>query len=177
MAVLATAVFAGDDCKKGTFVGSYTRQSLNVDVLGDGSVTHSFLFQLTLSADGSAREYWTGFPDYFLTAGTGTGWIGSWTCRADGKLVLNMIGGNYFPGQGFDLSGNPITDTILVGHSRITSLFTVTDSNTLTRIQTRTRNYQANQDPTDPAGGTLRPLTTTNTVYTRLVASDADLNQ
>ncbi len=47
--------------------------------------------------------------------------------------------------------------------------------NTLTRVRARNRGYPPNQDPTDPAGGTLGPINSTTLVYKRLAASDADL--
>jgi hypothetical protein len=54
--------------------------------------------------------------------------------------------------------------------------FSVTDANTLTLTQSRARVYDPTQDPTDPTGGSLEPLSTNlNVVYKRVVASDADL--
>ena len=70
---------------------------------------------------------------------------------------------------------SPPVDLFLLQHNRVTSLFSVTDANTLTRIQSRRRRYDPTQDPSDPTGGVLRPLDTNVVVYTRLVASDADL--
>jgi hypothetical protein len=69
----------------------------------------------------------------------------------------------------------PPVDLFLMNHIRRTSLFSVTDANTLTRVQSRNRRYTAAQDPTDPTGGVLGGLNTNVVVYKRLVASDADL--
>jgi len=178
IALFVVPVFAappGTGCNKIKFWGSYTRPTLNVDVFGDGTAYHSFLFQLTLNSDGTATQTWTGATDYLMNAGTGTPWIGSWTCRQDGKLVVTMITASFFP-----VGPNPNppiinADLELSGHTRLTYLFSVDDENTLTRLQARSRNYGPNADPTDPNGGTLRPLTVTTATYKRLVATDADL--
>jgi hypothetical protein len=164
-------VFAGTDCKKGTFIGSYTSADLNEDIFGDGTVLHSFVFQLTLHPDGTANQNWTGFLDYPLSTGTGSPWIGTWTCRSDGNLVVTMIHSNYAPVT----SPLGIKDVALSSTIRSTYLFSIDDQNTLTRIQSRARVYTPAQDPTDPAGGALLQLNTQSIVYKRLIASDADL--
>jgi hypothetical protein len=122
----------------------------------------------------------TGNPDLMLSLGMGTTAVGSWKCRNDGMLVVTVIEAIYGPTT--DAINHPSTvpfpppvDLSLAEHVRGTYLFSVNDANTLTRIQGRNRAYDASQDPTDPTGGFLRPLNTTPVVYTRLVASDADL--
>jgi hypothetical protein len=167
--------FADPGCKNGKFVGSYTSpQTLN-DIWGDSTgVNHTVLFQLNLQSDGTAFQYWTGLPDIMLSAGTGSPYVGSWKCRQDGNLVLTLITAGFTPTT--NTHGNPApVDLLLVFHSRITYLFTVTDENTLTRTEVRSRRYSVTEDPSDPTAGTLRPLDTTIVVYKRLVASDADL--
>ena len=167
--------FADAGCKTGKFVGSYTRpQTLN-DVWADSTgVNHTVLFQLNLQNDGTAFQYWTGLPDLMLNGGTGSPSVGSWQCRDDGKLVVTFINAAYTPTT--DTHGNPSpVDLLLLQHSRTTLLFTVTDGDTLTRTQTRSRTYSVTEDPSDPTAGTLRPLNTSAVVYKRLVASDADL--
>lgn len=162
-------------CKNGKFVGSYTSpQTLN-DIWGDSTgVNHTVLFQLNLQSDGTVFQYDTGFPDIMLNSGTGTPYVGSWTCRNDGKLVVTLINAGFTPTQ--DVHGNPApVDLLLLFHRRITYLFTVTDEDTLTRIRARVRRYGVTEDPSDPAAGTLTPLNTTVVVYKRLVASDSDL--
>src|SRR5688572_6257570 len=91
----AIPALAGDKCSKGKFVGTYTRPDLNRDVFGDGSVFHSYATQLTLNGDGTANIAFTGFPDYFITLATGSPQIGSWVCRADDRVVLNVIAALY----------------------------------------------------------------------------------
>ena len=161
---------AEDKCAKGKFVGTYTRPDLNRDVFGDGSVFHSYAVQLTLNIDGSANIAFTGFPDYIISLGTGSPQIGSWVCRADGKLVLNVIGALYLPQV-----VNGVNDIVLAFNHRDSYLFTITDDNTLTRDAFRRRRYTPTQDLTDPTAGTLLPINTNTAVYTRVIASDADL--
>ena len=178
MVLMAGPAFAASSCKDGKFVGSYTNASLFSDVWGDGSgVNQTFVSQLTLTSDGTVYEENTGFPAVMLSGGTGTPLIGSWKCRSDGMLVVTTITTFYGPTYDASLHGIPNTpvDLFLFSNFRTTRLFSVTDANTLTRVQARTRRYVAADDPTDPTGGTLRPLNTTPAEYKRLVASDADL--
>ena len=93
---------------------------------------------------------------------------------------MTLIFARYFPTN--DGVNHPVAtqipppvDLLLGGHFRATYLFSVTDKNTLTRIQVRTRRYNPRQDPTDPNGGVLLPLNTDVLVFNRVVASDADL--
>jgi hypothetical protein len=162
-------------CKKFSFTGSFLSPSQDFDVFGDGSLFHSFAFQLTLNSDGSANQYWTGLPDYLLNAGSGSPQIGSWTCRDDGKLIITLISATYVPAAAGSLPNVLKNDLRLTSHSRTTYLFSVDDDNTLTRTQSRTRRYTPAQDPTDAAGGSLLAANPLVVSYTRLVASDADL--
>jgi len=70
--------FADTGCKNGKFVGSYTTTRTSPDVWGDGSkVSHTFVYQLNLTSDGTAYEQFTGLPDLVLSEGTSTPAIGS----------------------------------------------------------------------------------------------------
>jgi len=168
-------------CKTGKFVGSYTHLDTFPDIWGDGSnVEHQLMQQLNLHSDGTVTEEFSGSPDTMLSFGLSTPAVGSWTCRKDGMLVVTQIHAIYEPTT--DAINHPSTvpapppvDLFLLQHNRVTSLFLVTDANTLTRIEARNRRYDPTQDPSDPTGGVLRPLNTDVLVYTRLVASDADL--
>jgi hypothetical protein len=168
-------------CKTGKFIGSYTHVDTFPDIWGDGSnVEHQIIQQLNLHSDGTVTNENAGGPDIMLSAGLSTTLVGSWTCRRDGKLVVTVIFAVYGPTT--DAINHPTTvpapppvDLFLFQHTRATYLFSVTDANTLTRIQARNRRYDATQDPSDPTGGVLRPLNTNVVVFTRLVASDADL--
>jgi len=168
-------------CKTGKFVGSYIHADAVPDIWGDGTnVAHQLVTQLNLHSDGTVTYDFTGAPDVMLSFGYGTSLVGSWTCRNDGMLVVTVIFDNYFPTT--DAINHPLTvpapppvDLLLAAHVRRTELFSVTDANTLTSIMRRSRVYDPAQDPTDPNGGSLRPRRTGAVVYTRLVASDADL--
>jgi hypothetical protein len=168
-------------CKNGKFIGSYTHVDDFPDVWGDGTlVDHQLIQQLNLHSDGTVTNEFAGGPDLMLSFGLSTTSVGSWMCRNDGKLVVTVIFAIYVPTT--DAINHPSTvpapppvDLFLLQHTRSTYLFSVTDANTLTRIQARNRRYDATQDPSDPTGGILRPLNTNIVVYTRLVASDADL--
>jgi hypothetical protein len=143
-------------------------------------VEHQTIRQLTLHSDGTATEEFTASPDIMLSGGMSSSRIGSWTCRDDGQLVVTMIFANYFPttdavNHPSSVPNPPPVDILLGGHIRITYLLSVTDANTLTRTQTRARRYTVKEDPTNPNGGVLGPLNTVVIVYSRLVASDADL--
>lgn len=174
----AGPAFAISSCKDGKFAGSYTRAALLTDIWGDNSgVDHTFVTQLTLTGDGTVFEHFTGDPDIFLSAGTFTPAVGSWKCRSDGMLVVTTIQALYLPTYDASSHGvlNTPVDLLLYANFRTTRLFTVTDANTLTRVQFRRRQYAPVDDPTDPTGGTLGPLLTGVGEFKRLVASDADL--
>ena len=175
--------FAQDKgCKNIKFYGSYTlTDATRTDIWGDGTnVSHTLIFQLNLHSDGTADQYFTGAPDLMLSIASVSSWIGSWKCREDGNLVVTAIRATYLPTT--DAKNHPTTvpnpppvDLILGFHTRTTWLFSVTDANTLTRIQSRARRYTVTQDPSDPNGGTLLDLKTNQLIYKRLTASDADL--
>jgi hypothetical protein len=171
-AFAAVNAFA-DSCATGNFVGTYTRPS-SVDVFGDGSVIHNYVFQLTLHADGTVTQYWTGLPDYQNNLGTGSINIGAWKCRENGNLLVTLLSANYEPAPA-DPNLGTVDDIKLLSHSRSTMVFNIDNNNQLTRLKVITRTYAPAQDPTDPNGGALGPLNTTQVVYRRLVASAADL--
>ena len=167
-------------CKTGKFIGSYTHVDAFPDIWGDGSlVEHQLMSQLNLHSDGTVTSEFDGAPDTMLSFGLSTPLVGSWKCRNDGKLVVTVIFAIYAPTTDAinhpSVPAPPPVDLFLLQHNRATYLFSVTDANTLTRIQSRNRVYDPTQDPSDPTGGVLRPLNTNVVVYTRLVASDADL--
>src|SRR6266498_2652562 len=98
--------FADAGCNNGKFVGSYTSPLTLNDIWGDSTgVNHTVLLQLNLQSDGTVFQYNTGFPDIMLNSGTGTPYVGSWTCRNDGKLVVTVITASFTPTT--DTHGNP----------------------------------------------------------------------
>lgn len=178
--LLTIAIFAAvpafaakTGCQKFDFLGTYTRVDAPLDVFGDGTAIHQYIYQLSLAGDGSVRQYWTGLPDYPINVGTGSEPIGSWKCRNDGKLVVQYLYATYVPTTISYNTPNP--DIELYSHTRVTVLFEVPDNNTLLRVQARARNYAAGVDPTNPTGGTLGLISNTAITYNRFVASDADL--
>jgi len=172
--VLSVAIsgFAGD-CNNENFYGTYTYVAAPTDVMGDGTVIHQYVYSLMLELVGSGYQYWTGLPDYALNSGTGTPNIGSWECRSDGKLIVTYLISSYAPVNPDAYIAYP--DVSLATNYRTTLLFKINGRNKITRIQGRTRAFTAADDPTNPNGGTLGALSTTQVVYNRLMASDADL--
>ena len=169
----ARANFTG--CRIHHFFGTFNRVLPNVDVFGDGSAVHTYVYQLQIHFDGSVTQQITSAPDFMINAGYENEFKGTWSCRADGKLVITAIAGGYNPVNSAENPNAVVPDIQLNGYTRATYLFSVDTDNTLTRIQVRARSYGPNDDPTDPNGGHLGPLVTRTAVYNRLVASDADL--
>lgn len=161
------------NCNNDNFFGTYTRVDAPTDVFVDGAVIHQYIYNLTLSSDGTAIQYWTGLPDYQITFGTGTQNVGSWKCKNNGQIVVTLLGSSYEP-VGPD-TVIPAADVSLVYNYRYTYLFKVNNPNSLTRVQSRSRRYLASEDSTNPTAGILGTLSTTPITYTRFVASDADL--
>ena len=160
-------------CKNGKFVGSYTAAFTDQDVFGNGSVLHTWINQLTLHNDGTADLNYTANLEFLINTGSQGPWIGSWICRSDGKLVVTLL-------RSFYTATPPTPNTIypdiqLGGYNRFTYLFSVTDVNTLKKLDRRIRTYGANDDPTDPNGGSLGSHNLIEVIYKRVVASDADL--
>jgi hypothetical protein len=178
--VVPTLAGPATGCNKIKFVGSYTSPSTIPDIFGPGSnpppISHNYLYQLNLNSDGTATQSWTGYADYMINTGTQSQQIGSWTCRADGKLIVTLIQALFAPVPAGAANGNLATpDVELWRHYRTTYLFSVDDVNTLTKIQSRSRTYTSAEDPTDAAGGTLQNPNNSTATYQRLMSSDADL--
>jgi hypothetical protein len=172
-------VFGG--CRSGLFIGSFTTLVTFTDLWGDETnVENQTILQLNLHLDGTVTQEFSGAPDIMLSFGTDSPRVGSWKCRSDGKLVVTLIWATYLPTNDslshptFTTTRPPV-DILLDHHTRATYLFSVTDANTLTRTQSRARLYSPTQDPTDPTGGALQPLSSAVVVFKRVVASDADL--
>lgn len=172
---MVVPTLAGTGCNKINFFGSYTYPESNVDIFGDGSIIHSFVTQLSIHSDGTFVLNDTIFPELMINTGTQTQFTGSWTCRADGKLVATVIFATYQPLPANIYPNAPVADLILAEHVRQTGLFSVDDADTLTRLSYRSRHYTPAEDPTNPNAGQLGPLHTTQATFKRLKATDADL--
>ncbi len=168
------SVFAGN-CNNDRFYGTYTRVAPPTDAIGDGTEFHQYIYNLTLSADGTAIQYWTGLPDYQMNFGSGTTNIGSWKCKNNGQLIVTLLASTFQPTDPIANPNVPLPDLSLIYNYRYTFLFKVDNPNSLTRLQARSRRYLANEDSTNPNLGTLGTLSTTPITFTRFVASDADL--
>ena len=178
LSFMVMPAFADTGCSNGKFVGSYVNLFRTQDAWGDGSnVSQTYLSQLTFTIDGNVSEEFSGSPQLMLSSGTSTNNIGTWRCRQDGQLVVTVLYSIYLPTHDAAMHGVPNvpTDLLLFLNVRNTYLFSVTDDNTLTRVQARSRFYTPLEDPTNPQEGTLKPLSTTAVVYKRVQASDADL--
>ena len=169
------AVAGPTGCNRIKFQGTYTRASVNQDVLGDGTVFHSYVFQFEIRADGTASMHSSAYYDFMVNTGSNSPGIGTWTCRADGKLVVSVLAGLLYPIGPNTNPQLPSADISLEQHIRTTYLISVDDVNTITVVQSRNRFYDATEDPTNPAGGVLGALNTTPRAYTRFTASDGDL--
>jgi hypothetical protein len=168
--------FADDDnagCKNGKFIGSYNAVFADQDVFGNGTVIHTWIQQLNLHSDGIADLNNTANFEYAINTGSQGPWIGSWQCRSDGKLVVTILR-SFYVNIG-PTANTPYADITLGGYNRFTYLFSVENKDTLRKIVRRVRSYGANEDPTDPNGGTLGAPNTIEVIFKRLKASDADL--
>jgi len=163
--VPALAVPVG--CNKWKPVGTFTR--------ADRAGTHNFVYQLQLHNDGTAWWIETASYDYMINYGTNSPNVGSWTCRADGMVVVSVLKGLLYPIASGTADDLPYADVSLDQHIKTTYLFSVDDPNTITQFQAHGRTYGPDDDPTDAAGGVLGNLSTRRRVYTRFVASDVDL--
>ena len=172
---VAPAFAAPTGCNKVKFQGTYTRAAVNQDVLGDGTTFHSWVFQLEIRADGTASLHSSAYYDFMINTGSNSPAIGTWTCKADGKLVVTTLAALLFPIPPNTNPQLPGADISVEQHIRTTYLFSVDDANTMTQVQSRSRIYGATEDPTNPTGGQLGTLNNTSRVYTRFAASDADL--
>lgn len=163
------------NCNNDNFFGTYTRVDAATDPIGDGTLLHQYIYNLTLSSDGSAIQYWTGLPDFQINSGTGSTFVGSWKCKNNGQLVVTLLASTYYPTDPLANPNVPLPDVSLQYNYRYTYLFKVNNPNTLTRIQARSRRYLASEDSTNPTAGILGTLSTTPITYNRFVASDDDL--
>ena len=91
------AVAAPTGCNRIKFQGTYTRASVNQDILGDETVFNSYVFQLEIRGDGTASLHSSAYYDFMVNTGSNSPGIGTWTCRADGKLVVSVLAGLLYP--------------------------------------------------------------------------------
>jgi len=114
--ILSSTVLASTRCNPFTVTGSYVRQS--TDGYGTGTL---YIDQLRLDVDGGAYWFSSASFDYFLQ-GPFIPTIGSWTCLADGTVLVTAIGSQYASNAG---------DINVSSNFRSTLKLSVVDNNTL----------------------------------------------
>lgn len=165
-----------DGCKEADVVGSYVNVSPQEQEVSDGSIRNvTYLFQLSLNAGGTVSQNFTGKGDFMVTGGTDATAYGSWTCRADGTLLLSTIYAIYHATTYNPFSDQTVSDIELNSHIRHNRVFSVDDPNTITMRQSMYWYYQPNEDPTDLSGGWQSDEAFPDIEYTRLVPSDFGL--
>jgi hypothetical protein len=121
---------AAASCSPSTVAGSYVR------------LLSPYIDQLVLSLDGTAYWYNSSSYDQILL-GTFQPEVGSWTCLADGSVLVTTVGSTYrqnSPTGDVPQSGQPL-DINIYKNVRITQKLTIVDHDTLhqaDRIVTQT---------------------------------------
>jgi hypothetical protein len=136
--ILGSTAFAAR-CNPITVTGSYVRQ------------INPYVDQLTLHVDGTA--YWFNSSAFDLILfGTYNPQVGSWTCLADGTVLVTTLGSEYLqnsPSGDTPQPGQPL-DINLSTNIRITRQLSVVDVDTMqTTAQVITR-VQLGNDPLGP---------------------------
>ncbi len=137
--LILSSVALAARCNPVTVTGSYIRQ------------TSPYIEQLTLSIDGTA--YWFSSSAFdLILLGTFNPETGSWTCLADGSVLVTTIGSEYLqfsptgdvpqPGQSLDIN---ISTNI-----RITQKLSVLDLDTLRTTHRITTRVALSDDPMGP---------------------------
>jgi len=147
--VLSLTALAAPKCSPFTVTGSYVRQ------------TNPYIDQLTLGIDGTA--YWFSSSSFdLILLGTFTPEIGSWTCLADGTVLVTTIGSEYLqnsPSGDVPQPGQPLDINISV-NIRITQKLSVVDLNTLRQTGRTITRISLSNDPLGPGvvgGGSCTP--------------------
>jgi hypothetical protein len=137
-------------CNPITVTGSYVRQ------------TSPYIDQLTLSIDGTASWFNSSSFDSILL-GAFTPEIGSWTCLADGTVLVTTIGSQYFqnsPSGDVPQLGQPL-DINIAENIRITQKLSVVSLDTLQQTHRISTHVPLSNDPLGP--GVVRSCTPTGT--------------
>ena len=128
--ILSATHFAAASCSPATVAGSYVR------------LLNPYIDQLVLSLDGTA--YWHNSASFDqILLGTFQPEVGSWTCLADGSVLVTTVGSTYRQNSAtgdVPQSGQPL-DIHIYKNVRITQKLTIVDHDTLRqadRIVTQT---------------------------------------
>ena len=167
--LLSSTAPAAASCSPSTVAGSYVRR------------VSPYIDQLTLSVDGTA--YWSDsrFFDRILL-GTGLPEVGSWTCLADGSVLVTTIGTTYLqnsPTGDVPQSGQPL-DINIANNVRITQKLSIVDRNTLRQIDRIVTRTSLSSDPLGPGvlgSSSCTPSTTpcASAAYRRIKPKVTDL--
>jgi hypothetical protein len=137
--ILSSTAFAATKCSAFTVAGSYVRQ------------TSPYIDQLMLNVDGTAYWFNSGAFDRILL-GTSSPEVGSWTCLADGTVLVTTIGSNYLqnsPYGDIPQPGQPL-DINLANNVRLTQKLTIVDVDTLQQIDRIVKRIALSNDPLGP---------------------------
>ena len=124
--ILSSVALAAPICNPLTVTGSYVRQS----PLANSGLPTLFIDQLRLGIDGTAYWYNSDSFDYFLTS-TFIPTIGSWTCLADGTVLVTTIGTTYYNPSGDIPQTGVELDIYNQYNLRVTQKLSVVDISTL----------------------------------------------
>jgi len=159
--ILTSTALASTKCSVNTVTGTYIRQH----------VSTPYLDQLRLSVDGGAYYYNSSSFDFLLTGGTFIPMIGSWTCQADGSVLVTTIGSTYGPNGSGDITLNT--------NYRNTQKLLVVNGTTLAPLNLVVTTTALTNDPFGPGiitacgGSSGTPCDASN--YKRVVPQASDL--
>ena len=137
--ILSSTAFAATKCSAFTVAGSYVRQ------------TSPYFDQLMLNVDGTAYWFNSAAFDQILL-GTSIPSVGSWTCLADGTVLITTVGSSYLQNSPYGdvpQPGQPL-DINLANNIRITQKLTILDPETLQQIDRIVTRVALSDDPLGP---------------------------
>jgi hypothetical protein len=141
--ILSSTALAALTCNPFTVTGSYVRQ------------TNPYIDQLTLSIDGTASWFNSASFDSILL-GAFIPEIGSWTCLADGTVLVTTIGSNYFqnsPSGDIPQPPQPL-DINIAENIRFTQKLSVVNRDTLVPTHRINTHIPLSNDPLGPGVAT-----------------------
>lgn len=158
-------------CSKNKVAGSYTR-TLFVD---GGASPKTYLDQINLGREGTVYWFSVSGTDRIINLGGITPFVGSWKCRRDGTVLMNIITATLAP---FVDPGSGINDIDVRDYLRFTIVFSIEDKDTLKRVQSVGRFMPASNDenPADPDVGTIFGVGTSPYFLKRFKPLESDLN-
>jgi hypothetical protein len=137
--IVSSTALAAPRCNLFTVTGSYVRQ------------TNPYIDQLKLGIDGTAYWFNSSSFDLILT-GAFIPEIGSWTCLADGTVLVTTIGTNYSQNSSFgDIPQTGLSlDINIFENIRFTQKLSVVDQDTLRPTHRINTHIPLSNDPLGP---------------------------